>query len=290
MSVCRAVHRGLLALLSLSPGCLESLTYECESDAACVFEERQGQCVTPGHCAYSDATCPSMLRFGPAAGSELASMCVDAGQTTGSSESSSTSDCGPCEAVAMDCYDPDAICVDGQCVASPLPTGAPCREDDPCVVMASCDALGACIVDQLVECADPPGPCHESAGTCGVDGVCAYELRSVGTACEDGDGCTLEDACSTTGTCTPGPICASDNPCAAGSCSGSQCSFFPVVDGSGCGPQPQELCCAGVCTDVSMDAQHCGSCEVACLPDQACVAMGETGMCGAVPAVPEVPT
>lgn len=282
MAVGRAPY-GLLALVLLLPACLASLTFECVDDAACVLDEKQGSCLAPGRCAYPDVACESLLRFGPAAGPELASTCVEPGATTGVQEvttsSTTTTDCGPCVPTLGECRDPQAACVDGECVEVLLPEGSPCREDDPCIVAAACDAAGECIVEQEVECADPPGLCHESQGTCGTDGTCSYAPRSVDAPCEDGDGCTLEDACDGRGTCVAGPICPTANVCAAGTCSGEQCSFFPVVDGASCGPAPADLCCAGACIDASTDAEHCGSCEGACPAEQLCVPMGTTGMC-----------
>lgn len=276
-------YRGLVVVVALLSACLRGLSYECATDAACVLDDEQGVCLAPGHCAYPEAECDSGLRFGPAAGQGLASQCVDgAPTTTGALESTSTTspaECGPCESTPMECRSGEVLCVDGACVQPPLDAGIPCREADPCVIDAACDGAGACVVAEGIECADPPGPCHMPVGVCGTDGTCSYALRTIGTPCEDGDGCTLEDACDGRGACVPGPICPTDNPCAAGSCGGAQCTFFPVVDGLSCGPMPRDVCCAGACVDLTADTEHCGSCDVACGPTESCVAMGEGGTC-----------
>lgn len=273
-----ATDRGLAALLLCAPmmaACLGALRFECEHDDACVLDDRHGQCIAPGHCAYPEAECGSGLRFGPAAGPGLASTCVDPtmlGETD-------ADECGPCEVVPRECYASEATCDDGMCIQAPSPAGTPCRDDDPCVVSATCDGAGTCVVDALVECVDPPTPCSIAPGTCGVDGVCSYERRDAGMPCQDGNGCTSDDRCDTAGICVAGPVCPTDNPCAVSSCSGDQCSFFPVVDGTPCGPSPADACCGGACVDLSTDVEHCGACDGPCDRTEQCVAKGDTGAC-----------
>lgn len=289
----RVEPRRLLLLLALSlaagPSCLDALTFECDDDAACVLEERQGVCVSPGRCAYPDNACDSLLRFGPAAGPDLASMCVDDAASTGTDEppTSTTAACGACEPTPGECIEPVAVCIDGACIDVPKPVGAACLEGDPCVLAAACDASGECIVEQQVECAAPPGGCWLPQGTCGPDGECTYEPRDAGAACEDGDGCTLADECDGNGTCVSGEICPNENPCAVGSCDGSQCSFFPVADGTMC-DGATDLCCGGACIDTTTDALHCGMCDGACPVEQLCMPVDGVGTCAPTTNAPEV--
>lgn len=52
-------------------------------------------------------------------------------------------------------------------------------------------------------------------------GICVVTPAAEGTACEDGDSCTLGDACDDTGICVPGPVasCVDDtDPCTTPSC------------------------------------------------------------------------
>jgi hypothetical protein len=275
--VWRATYRGLVAM-ALLPSCLASLTFECEDDAACVFDDVDGQCIAPGHCAYAQAECASGLRFGPAAGPGLASTCVD--PTSGATGSGSDTDaCGPCDAVTRECHAAEASCVAGACTEIPAPSGSACRQEDPCVVTARCDGAGTCVVEVAVECLAPPTPCSVAPGVCGADGTCVYARRDAGMPCEDGDGCTLGDQCDGDAACVPGTVCPTDNPCAVGSCTQEQCSFFPVVDGTACGMTAGESCCAGACVDLTKDVEHCGACDGVCTPPDGCVAMGTTGAC-----------
>lgn len=284
----RAEIRRLLMLVApivVGSACLDTLTFDCDDDAACVFEERQGVCVEPGRCAYPDNACDSLLRFGPAAGPELASTCVDATASTGSTDppTSTTADCGICDATPGDCLEPEAACIDGTCVDVPKAEGSACLVDDACVIAAACDAAGECIVEQAVECGDPPGGCWLPMGTCTSDGSCEYEPRNPGAPCEDGDGCTLVDDCDGSGNCVSGDICPNENPCAAGSCDGSQCSFFPVADGTMC-DGATDLCCGGACIDTTIDALHCGACDDPCPVEQVCLPVDSVGTC--MPATP----
>jgi hypothetical protein len=278
-----ATCRGLVALLLWMPigsSCLGALRFECEDDEACVLDDRHGQCIAPGRCAYPESECGSRLRYGPAAGPGLASTCVDStmiGETD--TVIDTDGDCGPCEVVPRECYASEATCDAGACAQPPSPSGTPCRGDDPCVVSASCDGAGTCVVEAPVECLDPPTPCSIAPGTCGVDGTCSYERRAADMPCQDGNGCTLDDRCDAAGICVAGPLCPTDNPCAVGSCSGEQCSFFPVVDGTPCGPTAANACCGGACVDLSSDAEHCGACDGLCADTEQCVDEGGTGTC-----------
>jgi hypothetical protein len=288
----RAETRGLLLLLApivVDAACLDTLTFDCEDDAACVYEERQGVCVEPGRCAYPDDACDSLLRFGPAAGPDLASTCVDGTASSGAeTPTSTTAGCDACEATPGECIEDQAVCIDGACVDVAKPEGAPCLEDDPCVIAAACDAAGECIVTEAIVCDDPPAGCWLPMGACAPDGSCEYEPRNAGAPCEDGDGCTLADECDGSGNCVSGHICPNENPCAAGSCDGSQCSFFPVVDGTTCGEAATDICCGGACVDTTTDALHCGACDGACPAEQVCAPVEDMGMCMPMTSAPQV--
>lgn len=270
------VRPGLLGALLValsSTACLAPLSFGCDDDDACMLDDVAGICVAPGHCAYPEPTCESGLRFGPAAGAGMASDCVD--DATFDSDGA----CGPCEATPVECRSLETTCERGQCVQTPLAAGTPCRADEPCVMAASCDGDGTCVVHDAITCDEPPSPCHVSVGVCS-EGFCAYKRRDAGDACEDGNGCTAGDRCDAFGICVSGPECASDNPCAVGVCGGAQCSYFPAVDGTNCGLLlPGHVCCAGACIDATSDPEHCGACGQMCGSDELCVAVGASGAC-----------
>lgn len=78
--------------------CLNPPARACQGDNECELDERQGQCLEPGYCAYQDDACPSGEVFGPFAGQGLAGRCVeDQGQATSGSSGGqgSTSSSGP---------------------------------------------------------------------------------------------------------------------------------------------------------------------------------------------------
>jgi hypothetical protein len=104
-------------------------------------------------------------------------------------------------------------------------------------------------------------------------------LLPAGSDCEDDNPCTIGDTCTTTGACASGDICVAKDNCATGVCTDGACVFTPVTDGTSCGVNPADRCCAGTCVDVSSDAAHCGGCGAACLSGELCESVADTPEC-----------
>jgi hypothetical protein len=94
--------------------------------------------------------------------------------------------------------------------------------------------------------------------------------RPEGTACDDGDPCTLEDAC-TSGVCVGGANdpCTSQDPCSVGSCvAQTGCLYEHIADGTTCQATcfGEASCQAGVCQAVAASKTVCPAVE-----EHACV-------------------
>ncbi len=160
--------------------------------------------------------------------------------------------------------------------------GLPCVPDDPCASEGICAADGTCTPLERVTCDEPPGPCFEPEGTC-VDGACTYVPVEAGVACDDGVACTVGDTCDGEGTCQPGPTCPSDNPCMASVCEDDVCVESALPEGTACGDEPADRCCAGTCVDTSSDAANCGGCGTTCSAGFECEPVHETSSCAVAP-------
>ena len=128
-----------------------------------------------------------------------------------------------------------------------------CKDDgNLCNGKPSCDS-GLCVVKQqsVVVC-DPSqdGPC--AANLCDpFNGTCAMEPFPTGTACSDGDGCTVQDQCKG-GVCGGTPFaCDDNNVCTTDSCD-------PIT---GCANTANNAACddGDVCTEQDVCAS--GSCQ-----------------------------
>ncbi len=151
-------------------------------------------------------------------------------------------------------------CSDDACVANlpvhtPRAAGSNCdTNDDVCDGAARCDAVGACRTE--------PAPVLDDLNPCTVDACDAklgvsHTAAPNGTACSDGNGCTLIDACQA-GVCASGApkTCLAVDTChPAGTCqpSSGECSTPPATPG--CGP-PQDPGDPGVPTpEEALDFQ-----------------------------------
>jgi len=105
-----------------------------------------------------------------------------------------------------------------------------------------------------VSCGSPPNDCYAPTGSC-QQGVCIYPYKSQGSACSDGNPCTVSDQCSSSGTCVPGAAVVVDdnNPCTADACDSSTgtVSHSPLGDGTSCDDgnfcNGVDTCQSGVC-------------------------------------------
>jgi MYXO-CTERM domain-containing protein len=124
--------------------------------------------------------------------------------------------------------------------------------------------------------------CH-AAGTCDTKtGACDDPIATDGTACDDGDQCTVSDACKA-GVCTAGtPVkCVVKDQChSAGTCDSAtgECSDPAVADGTTCDDgsacTQDDSCQAGAC--VGKTTTTCTAPDD-CHEDGTCDA--ETGAC-----------
>jgi hypothetical protein len=133
-------------------------------------------------------------------------------------------------------------------------------------------------------CDDPGSDCQARTGTC-VDGVCAYPDLRAGEACDDGNPCTEGDACDGRGACVAGPECPADDPCQARACEMTGCVDTAAPDGTTCrGGAASQRCCAGMCTDISVDPANCGGCGLVCQTG-VCESVDTTPTCDSAPAM-----
>lgn len=177
-----------------------------------------------------------------------------------------------------------SVCEEGLCVSRTLPDLSTCDDDDPCTDGDSCFAgtcagvprmcpggdgicsfavcspdSGDCTVEKLDDgtaCDD--GDVCTLADTC-VDGFCVGASdEAAGTRCDDGDACTGDDRCEEGGTCIGNSLldCSDlDDACTVGACvvgwETLECAAVPVLDGLRC---DEGFCLAGACSVCAPDA------------------------------------
>ncbi len=133
----------------------------------------------------------------------------------------------------------------GQCSNPTKPDGASCSDGNACTQADTCVG-GTCTGGNPRACT-PIDQCHD-AGTCDSGtGACSTPAKVDGTACDDGNPCTVNDAC-TAGTCTGGSACG-DGVVQTGC--GERCD-----DGPGNG---SDHCCSATCTLIDADGD--GVCD-----------------------------
>ena len=85
----------------------------------------------------------------------------------------------------------------GLCSNPTQPDGTTCNDGNACTENDVC--VGGVCSGTSFTCA-APDQCHQGGGTCNGDGTCSYANKPDGTACDDGNGNTVNDVC-TSGTC-----------------------------------------------------------------------------------------
>lgn len=205
---------------------------------------------------------------------------------------------GACGGTPKVCEPPPAECV-GDVARSY--SGGQCVTDGSCDFVVAdvhcafgCES-GGCLPDPCLDvvCNTPPSSCHVEEGTCS-GGACSYGLKVTGSACEDGDPCTIGDQCDAEGTCQPGDpkVCdASPSVCReqTGTCNSStgECQYPPLAahtpcdDGDAC--TDGETCdgdgsCVGATIACDAPAPECQGDESVTWSGGACDA--GTGACG----------
>ena len=175
----------------------------------------------------------------------------------------------------------------GACAAANRPDGTSCSDGNACTHGDACQA-GACRPGEPLTCAAADS-CHSDGACDPATGTCSAPTRPDGTACDDGNPCTIAETCQA-GACggaTP-VVCAPVDGChAAGNCDPltGLCSNPNQPDGIGC--NDGDACTRG-------DACHAGSCvsadPVACLAADSCHIAGtcdpQKGTCSS-PAKPD---
>jgi hypothetical protein len=116
------------------------------------------------------------------------------------------------------------------------PDGAACNDGNACTMTDTCRA-GVCTGANPVVCA-AADQCH-GAGVCNpTTGMCSAPNAPDGTACDDGDDCTLGDACRA-GVCRPATTveCVAPDACHEAFCSShGQCHIKTIAPASQCKP------------------------------------------------------
>ena len=149
----------------------------------------------------------------------------------------------------------------GACTDPVKPDGASCDDGDGCSQTDTCQS-GTCTGADPVVC-PAPDQCHEQ-GTCNpVTGSCTTPTKADGTACDDGNACSLMNFCQG-GTCSPGipVVCTPQDDChVAGTCQpDGECDNPVAPDGTTCtiGGTPG-VCQAGTCEESSSTSSTGGS-------------------------------
>ncbi len=197
-------------------------------------------------------------------------------------ESGATRDCGDDTGA---CRSGTQSCVDGvwsECEGEIAPTDEICNgEDDDCDGEVDenpeficndgllCNGVevceeSACVAYDVPDCGDLDGACTE--GICSEkDGGCVATPKENGSACDDGDFCTIEGTCNS-GVCESQPRdCSGEgDQCNVGVCDEAtdSCVPQPVSDGTACDDgafcTTSDTCNAGVCGGAARDCTSAG--------------------------------
>jgi hypothetical protein len=179
----------------------------------------------------------------------------------------------PCTQVACD---PTS----GQCVTSNL-GGQACDDGDACSLNDHCADDGTCL-GQPRDCGDQ-NPCSTDA--CDpATGLCTHAPDS-GTACDDGNPCTIEDSCAI-GVCQGEVLpCDDANPCTSDTCDPQtgECASTPLDGGACDGGSPcfdNSVCVAGLCAGDAPDCDDGDPCTTdSCSATVGCEHQVWTGEC-----------
>lgn len=144
----------------------------------------------------------------------------------------------------------DEQCDGGSCCTAACTfaaNGTSCSDGNACTRSDQCQS-GTCAGADPVVCV-ASDQCH-AAGTCSPStGVCSNPAKPNGSACDDGNACSVSDACLG-GTCGGQPMpCNDGNGCTTDACSGGTCVFTnnaaPCDDGNAC--TTGDTCAGGAC-------------------------------------------
>ncbi len=158
-----------------------------------------GPCHVAGTCDPSTGVCSN-----PAAPDGAACNDANACTQTDTCQSGACTGSNPVVCTASDACHDAGTCDPGtgQCSNPPKPNGVACNDANACTQTDTCQS-GACTGSNPVVCT-ASDQCHD-AGTCNpATGQCSNPSKPDGTACDDGDPCTV-DACSG-GVCHGTPV------------------------------------------------------------------------------------
>jgi hypothetical protein len=222
-------------------------------------------CPAPGPCQNACDPATGMCNPPKPAGTK----CDDGNKCTTGQDTCNAA--GVCTGKAKTCTAMDTCHVAGTCdpatgVCSdpPKTDGSPCEKGNKCLSGDHC-AAGVCIEGTAAVVCGPTTCKQCDPGT----GTCTGANKTNGTACDDGNKCTMVDMC-TGGTCKGGspvtcavPECQTCNP-ASGVC-GAANEGMKCHDGLNC--TGMEKCMAGQCVGKSTCPLACQTCGMAgCMP------------------------
>ncbi len=169
------------------------------------------------------------------------------------------------------CNPANGLCEGGAALAN----GTACNDNNLCTQVDSCQS-GVCVGTTPVTCV-ASDQCHP-AGTCNAaTGFCSNPTAANGTACNDGNLCTVSDVCIAGACSGSAKVCAASGACfTGGSCDplSGACTSTPVANGTACNDgnacSQTDTCTNGTCTG--------GNLKTCAAPDQCHAA----GTCNAV--------
>ncbi len=233
-------------------------------------------CHVPGMCNPTTGVCTNPQQ-------PLGTPCQDGDACTSDDRCKDGLCVGGMHAVCADAACGLGVCdpTTGDCGLTPRPDGVLCDDDNACSLADWCEQ-GGCIGHVEKPC-PAMDACHVS-GTCEpLTGLCDTPAASDGTACEDGNACTLVDTClggACAGTdpkvCADGDDCTDPGPCEPFT---GKCFAIARPDGTVC--DDGDLC-------TTLDTCHAGGCSGAALkqcadgPCQTSVCDPLVGVCSAV--------
>src|SRR5712692_2447098 len=167
----------------------------------------------------------------------------------------------------------------GTCSNPAKPDGTTCNDGNACTQRDTCES-GQCVGSSPVICT-ALDQCHV-AGTCDpTTGTCSNPAKPDGTACDDGQFCTLADTCQA-GRCAGSQVrsCDDGNPCTADRCDEAlkACTHVAVADSESAAGAD------GVCNTADDNLELFG-------PDGACGSGDDgsgDGLCDAIDNCPSV--
>jgi hypothetical protein len=101
------------------------------------------------------------------------------------------------------CHDPGTCNpATGTCSNPPAADGTACNDGNLCTQTDTCQS-GACVGGNPITCL-ASDQCHVAGACDPSSGTCSNPPAAAGTACNDGNACTVNDACDGAGVCVAG--------------------------------------------------------------------------------------